>query len=76
MPISDIENDSVMLSGLQEYGTYFAIIGKRCDHGIYGFKRYIALAVLARNIQQIEVKLRQKELASLERKEKILKKAA
>ena len=49
----------------------------RCpDHGIYGFKRYVALAVLARNIQQLGVKLRQKELALLERKEKVLKKAA
>lgn len=48
----------------------------RCpDHGINGFKRYVALAVLARNIQQLGVKLRQKELALLERKEK-LKKAA
>jgi hypothetical protein len=48
----------------------------RCpDHGIYGFKRYVALAVLARNIQQLGVKLRQKELVLLERKKK-LKKAA
>lgn len=49
----------------------------RCpDHGIKGFKRYVALAVLARNIQQLGVKLCQKELALLERKEKVLKKAA
>ena len=48
----------------------------RCpDHGVNGFKRYVALAVLARNIQQLGVKLRQKELALLEPKEK-LKKAA
>lgn len=48
----------------------------RCpDHGIKGFKRYVALAVLARNIQQLGVKIRHKELALLERKEK-LKKAA
>lgn len=48
----------------------------RCpDHGTKGFKRYVALAVLARNIQQIGVKIRHKELALLERKEK-LKKAA
>ena len=32
------------------------------DHGIEGFKRYVALAVLGRNIQQLGVKLRQKEL--------------
>ncbi len=48
----------------------------RCpDHGIHGFKRYVALAVLARNIQQLGVKIRHQELALLERKEK-LKKAA
>jgi len=42
----------------------------RCpDHGIHGFKRYVALAVLARNIQQLGVKLRQKELALLEKQE-------
>jgi hypothetical protein len=49
----------------------------RCpDHGIYGFKRYVALAVLARNIQQLGVKIRWKELALLEQQEKKLKKAA
>ena len=48
----------------------------RCpDHGIHGFKRYIALAVLARNIQQLGVKIREKQLASLQQKDK-LKKAA
>ncbi len=48
----------------------------RCpDHGIDGFKRYVALAVLARNIQQLGVKVRQKELAMLE-KQKKFKKAA
>jgi IS5 family transposase len=35
----------------------------RCpDHGIVGFKRYVALAVLARNIQILGAKIRQKEL--------------
>ena len=49
----------------------------RCpDHGIHGFKRYVALAVLARNIQQLGVKIRQKELALLEQQKKKLKKAA
>ncbi len=48
----------------------------RCpDHGIHGFKRYVSLAVLARNIQQLGVKIRQNELALLEEQEK-LKKAA
>ncbi len=35
----------------------------RCpDHGISGFKRYIALAVLARNLQLLGAKIRHKEL--------------
>lgn len=35
----------------------------RCpDHGIWGFKRYVALAVLARNLQLLGAKIRQKEL--------------
>lgn len=48
----------------------------RCpDHGIYGFKRYVALAVLARNIQQLGVKIRVKQLALIKHQEKV-KKAA
>ena len=35
----------------------------RCpDHGIYGFKRYVALAVLGRNLQRLGHILQQKEL--------------
>jgi hypothetical protein len=35
----------------------------RCfDHGLYGFKRYVALSVLARNIQILGHLLQQKEL--------------
>ena len=49
----------------------------RCpDHGLHGFKRYVALAVLARNIQQLGVKLRKKELELFEIQENKLKKAA
>ena len=41
----------------------------RCpDHGITGFKRYVALAVLARNIQILGATLRKKALESLKRK--------
>ena len=48
----------------------------RCpDHGIHGFKCYVALAVLARNIQQLGVKIRKLQLQELKRKEKF-KKAA
>jgi len=43
----------------------------RCpDHGLHGFKRYVSLAVLARNIQQLGVKIREKQLALLKQKEK------
>ena len=45
------------------------------DRGIHGFKRYVALAILARNIQQLGVKLRNNQLEILRRRE-TLKKAA
>jgi len=42
----------------------------RCsDHGPFGFKRYISLAVLARNIQVLGSKIQQKERAHLRRME-------
>lgn len=43
----------------------------RCpDHGLYGFKRYVALAVLARNIQILGAKIQRKEQQRLQREEK------
>lgn len=43
----------------------------RCpDRGLHGFKRYVSLAVLARNIQQLGVVLRQQQLTKLARKVK------
>jgi transposase, IS5 family len=43
----------------------------RCrDHGIDSFKRYIALAVVARNIQIIGHVLQQKELKRVQRLER------
>ncbi len=45
------------------------------DHGLHGFERYVAIAILARNIQQIGVKLKQQKLA-LSQKQKELKLAA
>jgi len=43
----------------------------RCpDHGIEGFKRYVALAVLARNIQILGDLLQKKEIKSLRRKKR------
>jgi len=42
----------------------------RClDHGLHGFKRYVGLAVLARNIQIIGHVLQQRELKRLQRLE-------
>ena len=46
----------------------------RCrDHGIKGFKRYVGLAVLARNIQIIGHVLQQKKLKQVQRLEKMQK---
>lgn len=38
------------------------------DHGIDGFKRYVSMAVLARNIQKLGAELRQRERAAEQRK--------
>ena len=41
----------------------------RCpDHGIDGFKRYVALAIVARNIQRIGAILKNREQKFLDRK--------
>lgn len=43
----------------------------RCpDHGIYGFKQYVSLAVLARNIQNLGHIIQQRELKRQARREK------
>jgi transposase, IS5 family len=40
----------------------------RClDHGIYGFKRYVALSVLSRNIQKLGAMLQKKEIEKMRR---------
>lgn len=49
----------------------------RClDHGIDGFKRYVALAVVARNIQRLGAMLRQQEAEARERKRGPYRRAA
>jgi IS5 family transposase len=59
------------INALQNHGL------DRCpDHGIDGFKRYVALAVVARNIQILSNLLQQKELKRLRRQEKKAQKAA
>jgi len=53
------------INGLENHGL------DRClDHGIYGFKRYVSLAVLARNIEKLGSLIRKQELKSLKRKER------
>ena len=43
----------------------------RClDHGLHGFKRYVSLAILSRNLQLLGVAIKIKQLASQQRKEK------
>jgi hypothetical protein len=44
-------------------------LDKCLDHGIYGFKRYVATAVVGRNIQKLGSQLISKELALIQRKE-------
>jgi hypothetical protein len=46
------------------------------DHGLHGFKRYIAMAVVARNIQRLGAVLRQQEKEAAQRKRGPYKKAA
>jgi len=46
------------------------------DHGITGFKRYVALAVLARNIQRLGAVVRGKNRLTEKRRRKSSKKAA
>jgi len=49
----------------------------RClDHGLKGFKRYIALAVVARNLQILGNIIQQRELKRLTRREKKYRLAA
>ena len=46
------------------------------DHGIQGFKRYVALAVVARNVQRLGAVLRQQEQQQADRRRGPYKKAA
>ena len=49
----------------------------RCpDHGLNGFKRYVSLAVVSRNLQILGHMLQQKEVKRLRRQENIKRKAA
>jgi IS5 family transposase len=51
------------INALEQYG-----LDRCCDHGIDGFKRYVALGILARNLQRIGAILTEKERAKLKRR--------
>lgn len=54
------------INGLENHGL------DRClDHGLYGFKRYVSFAVLARNIEKLGTLIRNGKLKSLSKKVKI-----
>jgi hypothetical protein len=46
------------------------------DHGIEGFKRYVALAIVARNIQRLGVVVREQALQKIARRRGLYRKAA
>lgn len=53
------------INGLENHGL------DRClDNGLYGFKRYVSFAVLARNIEKLGSLIRKQQLKSLKRKER------
>lgn len=53
------------INGLENHGL------DRCpDHGIHGFKRYVSLSVLARNIQTIGHHIQQKKLKRIQRSQR------
>ena len=64
---SDVESS---INALENHG-----LDRCCDHGIWGFKRYVALAVLGRNIQILGNIIQQKELKRLKRLERRKRKA-
>jgi len=59
------------INGLEQGGL------DRCrDHGMQGFKRYVAMAMVARNIKRVGVLLRQQEREHEQRQRGPYKKAA
>ena len=51
-------------------------LDKCSDHGIEGFKRYVALAIVARNIQRLGVVVREQALQKIARRRGPYRKAA
>lgn len=54
------------INALENHG-----LDRCCDHGIDGFKRYIALAILARNIQSLGNVVHRKEVEKMKKQEKL-----
>jgi len=75
---AEIENTEEFREARRKHSAVESSIGAlknhgldRCrDHGLHGFKRYVAMAVVARNIQIIGHIIQQKELKRQERLEK------
>ena len=73
-----IERSKAFMSARQKHAAVESAINAlenhaldRCpDHGIDGFKRYVALAILARNIQILGAKIQKKRLKRLKREER------
>jgi len=59
------------ISGLERFGLDLCK-----DHGIQGFKRHVALAVVARNLHRLGVVVRERDKASKAPEKPALKKAA
>ena len=83
--IQEIESSKAFLQAKQKHSAVESAINglgihglDRCpDHGIDAFKRYVALSIVARNLQRIGVILIEQEKKRLERAQKRkLKKAA
>ena len=80
----EIENSEAFKSARRKHSAVESAINAlenhgldRCpDHGIHGFKRYVALAVVARNIQIIGSMLQKKEAKKLARAQKAQRLAA
>ncbi|MEA3437530.1 MAG: ISNCY family transposase, partial [Thermodesulfobacteriota bacterium] len=59
------------INALESHG-----LDKCPDHGIEGFKRYVAIAVVARNVHRLGAVLQQQEREAEKRKRGSYKKAA
>ena len=68
---STLKRGICAINALEAHG-----LNKCPDHGVDGFKRYVALAIVARNIQRLGAVLREQEKQQAERQRGPYKKAA